>query len=71
MADKKPTHVMVHAKQYMKVDGKMAKVQKGAHLVLSDAQAKSLGKKVAPLGKDGKVVDLTPATEPAKGTKPK
>ena len=65
-APKRPTHVVVHKRLYMKGDkGKLAHFPAGTQLTLSEDQAKKMGKMVKSL-KDGDTVDLTPTADDAK-----
>lgn len=58
-APKRPTHVVVHKRLYMKGEkGKLVHFPAGTQLTLSDEQAKKMGKMVKSL-KDGETVDLT------------
>ncbi len=57
-APKKATHVMVHPRQYMRVNGKLQRVDKGTEIALSEEQAAKFGKKVMKLGQK-KAVDVT------------
>lgn len=64
MANKKPTHVVVHKKLYLGVGGKLQHVKVGAQLTLSEEQAERLGKKVMSI-KEAKTIDMTKDNGPA------
>lgn len=62
MAEKKPTHEIVHPKQYLMVDGKMTHVEKGSQVLMTSAVAEKMGKRVMKIGSKP-VVDLGAGTE--------
>jgi len=62
---KKPTHEVIHPKLNMRVNRKLQRIAVGTELVLTDAQAKSLGNKVRSL-KEKEKIDLTPDKEKEK-----
>ena len=66
MANKKPTHVVVHKKLYLAVGGKLQQVKVGTQLTLSEEQANRLGKKVMSI-KESKTIDMTKDSDPAAG----
>lgn len=61
-APKRSTHVVIHPKLYMAVEGKLQHVKKGSELILSDKVAKKLGSKVGVMG-EGKTIDMTSTGE--------
>lgn len=66
MANKKPTHIMVHGRKYMRAGGeKLQHIPAGTPLALSDDQARRLGNDVKPIG-DEAVLDLSKAEADAK-----
>jgi hypothetical protein len=63
-APKKATHVMVHPKQYMAVDGVLQRVPKGTEVAMSTEQGKRMVKRGRALViGEQKAVDLTDPTD--------
>lgn len=56
-APKRPTHIVVHKRLYMAVQGKMEHIPEGRQLTLTEKQAKGLGRRVKAFG--GDTTDLT------------
>jgi len=61
-APKKPTHVVDHKKLYLAVAGKLQHIPQGTEIVLAEAAAERLGKKVRKIGEKN-AIDLTKADE--------
>ena len=57
MAEKKPTHEIVHPKLYLMVKGKMTHVKKGSQVYMTEEAAEGLGARVCKIG-EKPVVDL-------------
>lgn len=57
-APKKATHIVVHKKLYLAVEGKLQHVKAGSELTLDAKTAKQLGTKIKKLGEE-KAIDLT------------
>ena len=57
-AQKKATHIVVHKKLYLAVEGKLQHVKAGSELTLDAKTAKQLGDKIKKLGEE-KAIDLT------------
>lgn len=57
MAEKKPTHEVVHPRLWLMVDGKMELVPKGSQVYMTEERAKGLGARVCKIG-EKPTVDL-------------